>query len=325
MKYHPWLLRALIILSTAAPAHAKWHWAEAAIMGTNIEVQLWSEDDVLAQQAVAAVFEQMETVNQGMSPYIASSELSRVNSEAGKAPVVVSQALFDLLEYAKEVSALTEGAFDITFASVGFMYDYRKAQKPTQAERDAQLPAIDYAHVQLDARTNTVRFAHPNVKIDLGGIAKGYAVDKAIEALEALGIAHALVTAGGDTRLLGDRRGRPWMVGIRDPRNEAREVVKLPLSNSAISTSGDYERFFEIDGERHHHILSPKTGESAREVQSVTILGPRSVTNDALSTAVFVLGVRAGMDLINRLPEQEAIIIDNQRKMHYSNGLTEKL
>jgi len=323
MKLHSLVCYVLLIICVPIPAIAKWHWADAAIMGTNIEVQLWSEDDALAQQAIKAVFEQMEAVNQDMSPYIASSALSRINAQAASTPVVVDKELFELLQYSARISELTHGAFDITFASLGFMYDYRAAKKPTLAEREAHLSAIDYSHVLLDAQASAVRFAHPNVKIDLGGIAKGYAVDRAIERLVALGIEHALVTAGGDTRLLGDRRGRPWMVGIRDPRNEAREVVKLPLSDTAISTSGDYERFFEVDGERHHHILSPKTGESAREVQSVTILGPRSVTNDALSTAVFVLGVRAGMDLVNRLPEQEAIIIDNQRKMHYSNGLTE--
>ena len=148
-------------------------------------------------------------------------------------------------------------------------------------------------------------------------------MDAAIEALAKMGIKHALVTAGGDTRLLGDRRGRPWIVGIRDPRNEDRQAVTLPLENIAISTSGDYERFFEEDGERYHHILSPKTGKSAYEVQSVSILGPSSLTNDALSTTVFVMGVKAGISLINTLPDYEAIVLDNTRRLHYSNGLTQ--
>jgi thiamine biosynthesis lipoprotein len=158
------------------------------------------------------------------------------------------------------------------------------------------------------------------VKIDLGGIAKGYVVDPSIELLRSLGIEHALVTAGGDTKLLGDRKGRAWLVGIRDPRNKGRQAVTLPLHDTAISTSGDYERYFEQDGQRFHHILSPKTGKSVSKVQSVSIVGKRSTLNDGLSTAVFVLGLQAGMDLINRTPGYNAIIMDNKRLMHYSNG-----
>jgi thiamine biosynthesis lipoprotein len=141
--------------------------------------------------------------------------------------------------------------------------------------------------------------------------------------LKTRGIKHALVTAGGDTKLLGDRLGKPWMVGIRDPRNKNKQAVVLPLADMALSTSGDYERYFEQDGKRFHHILSPKTGTSVYEVQSVSIVGSRSTLNDALSTAVFVLGVQKGLDLLNRTPGYDGIIVDNQRKLHYSNALVE--
>ncbi|RDV28175.1 FAD:protein FMN transferase [Alteromonas aestuariivivens] len=310
-------------LSLASAAQAEWFIDDAAIMGTNIEVQVWADSARQGQQAIDTVFAEMERVNQLMSPYIDSSELSRVNRLAANEDVVVSEEMFNLIRYANKISQQTGGAFDITFASVGFLYNYRAAQRPDEQTINANLDAINYRHLELDEHNSSIRFRHPNVKIDLGGIAKGHAVDKAVDQLITMGIEHAMVTAGGDTRLLGDRLGRPWMVGIRDPRNPDRQAVMLPLSDIAISTSGDYERYFEEEGQRYHHIISPKTGKSTYEVQSVSILGPSSTTNDALSTSVFVLGVQAGIDLINQIPEVEAIILDDHRRMHFSSGLTQ--
>ena len=300
---------------------ATWFSDQQGIMGTNIQVEVWAERDELGKQAVQVVMAEMERINQLMSPYLDSSELSLLNRQAAQTPTKVSAEMYELLKLAVGLSEDTQGAFDITFASVGFLYDYRNEVKPSEQQIDSLLAAIDYRHIQFDDDAGTVYFAHPNVKIDLGGIAKGHAVDQAIARLTALGIEHALVTAGGDTGLLGDRRGRPWMVGIRDPRNREREAVVIPLQDTAMSTSGDYERYFEQDGKRFHHILSPQSGKSAHEVQSVTIIGPSSTLNDALSTAVFVLGVQKGMDLINRTPGYDAIIVDNQRRMHNSNQL----
>ncbi|MDF2177875.1 FAD:protein FMN transferase [Aliiglaciecola sp. CAU 1673] len=311
------LLSLLIVFA----ANAQWVQDSAAIMGTNIEVQLWAEQEEQGRKGIEAVFAEMQRINQLMSPYIATSELSRVNANAAQRPVSVSQELFALIALSVDISEKTAGAFDITFASIGFLYDYRAKQKPSDTQIAEQLPAINYHHLLLDPEQQSIQFAHNNVKIDLGGIAKGHAVDKAIERLQKMGFKHALVTAGGDTRLLGDRRGRPWMVGIRDPRNPDKQAVVMPLEDSALSTSGDYERFFEEGGERYHHILSPKTGKSTHEVQSVSIMGPSSTLNDALSTSVFVLGVKDGIDLINRTPGYEAIILDSQRKLHYSSGL----
>ena len=156
--------------------------------------------------------------------------------------------------------------------------------------------------------------------IDLGGIAKGYAVDRSIELLARAGIRNALVSAGGDTRVMGKRREWPWQVGIRDPRKDG-IVSMIPLEDAAISTSGDYERFFEQDGVRYHHILNPGTGDSAREVHSASVIGMQATDTDALSTSVFVLGVNKGLALINRIPDTEAIIIDNRGLLHYSDGL----
>ena len=315
------VIRSFILLLFSSSCLAEWYQGKQGIMGTNIQTEIWADSPQLGQKATQAVMAEMERINQLMSPYIAQSELSLLNQGAGDSAIKVSKELFELIALSLELSKETDGAFDITFASVGYLYDYREKQKPSEQEIAQLLNAIDYRHVVLDRSDYSIYFANNKVKIDLGGIAKGHAVDNAISILRDMGIEHALVTAGGDTGLLGDRRGKPWMVGIRDPRNRLKQAVVLPLSNIALSTSGDYERYFEQDGQRFHHILSPKSGKSAYHVQSVSIIGISSTLNDALSTAVFVLGLQQGMDLLNRTPGYDGIIMDNQRKLHYSKDL----
>ncbi len=311
----------LVLLLTSLQLEAKWHYQQQTHMGTVIRVELWSVSEAKAQQAMAAVMAEMARIDQGMSPYIETSELYLLNQSAATKPVTVSAEFYQLLQQSLAVSRLTNGVFDITFASVGFDYDYRNKVKPTAEQLHKKLPAINFHWIEL-LPNSQVAFKHPNVKIDLGGIAKGHAVDNAIKLLQQQGIRHASVTAGGDTRVLGDKRGRPWVVAVKDPRNDLGSVVKLPLTDVAISTSGDYERYFiDEDGTRHHHIINPKTGDSAREVQSVTIIANDSTTADALSTSVFVLGVEKGLALIESLPNISVIIVDNRRKMHYSSDL----
>jgi len=161
------------------------------------------------------------------------------------------------------------------------------------------------------------------VRINLGGIAKGYVVERGIDLLRNRGVEHAIVTAGGDSRLLGDRRGRPWMVGIRDPREDGQVAISVPLADEAISTSGDYERFFDEDGVRYHHIIRPSTGDPASGVHSASVFGPDAVITDALSTSVFVMGVAQGLTLIGNLPDYESIVIDADGKVYYSDGLVQ--
>lgn len=313
-----------LALSLAAPlpVAAKWLSRQESIMGTAIHVELWAPDEAGGQAAIDAVMDEMRRIDASMSPYKPESELSRVNREASKRPVTVSAELFELIQRAQEFSKQTRGAFDITFSSVGYLYDYRREVKPSEAQIKQKLPAIDYRHVKLDARARTIRFARAGVRIDLGGIAKGHAVDAGIAIVRQRGFQHALVTAGGDSRILGDHRGRPWIIGVRDPRGKPDDMVAaLPLQDEAISTSGDYERYFEIDGVRYHHIINPKTGKSVSGVRSVTVIGPDATTTDALSTSVFVLGLNEGMALIESLPGIEAIIVTPDGAMHYSSGL----
>ena len=311
----------LAITCALHAAQAQWYKNEQAIMGTDVIAEVWSDDPQLAQRGIDAVMREMRRIDDTMSPYKPDSELSLVNREAAQHPVKISRELYDLIARSLAVSNLSGGAFDITFASVGYMYDYRDGIKPTDAEIKSHLSGINYHHIHLDPRAYTIRFDKPGVRIDLGGIAKGHAVDNCIALLEKLGIHDALVTAGGDTRILGTHHGRPWMTGIRDPRNEHGTAVVIPLSNTAVSTSGDYERYFIRNGVRYHHILNPKTGKSVHSTRSATVLGPDATTTDALSTTLFVLGPKRAMALVETLPGIDAIIIDATGVMHYSSGL----
>lgn len=313
---------AMILLLVVSPARAEWVRVSGTAMTTAIEMEYWSDDLIVAEKAGDAVLALFRQIDHQMSRYREDSELSRLNRKAAAEPVEVSDSLFKVLERAVRVSVLSNGAFDISFGSVGYLYDYRAKRKPADDELAEGLQAVNYRSLLLDPETNAVRFLKPGMRLDLGGIAKGYAVDRGIEILQSFGVRHARLSAGGDMRLLGDKRGKPWIVGIRDPRSKNRNALVMPLADVAVSTSGDYERFFvDESGERVHHILSPATGKPAKGIQSVTILGNDALTTDGLSTAVFVLGTIDGLALINSLEGVDAVIIDEKRQVHYSDGL----
>lgn len=315
-------LAALILMAMAATARAEWlSRVEDGIMGTRIVVELWADDKRKGDEALDAVIVEMRRIDAQMSTYKEDSEVSRVNALASTQPLKISAELFELLKTSLEYSQLTGGAFDITYASVGFMYDFRARQKPTEAQIQSALPAVNYRHLELDDKDRTVRFTHPNVRIDLGGIGKGHAVDRGIAVLSARGIDHALVTAGGDTRIIGDRFGKPWVIGIRHPDDKSQVIAKIPLEDTAVSTSGDYERYFDENGTRYHHILDPRTGKSASKVRSATILAPTATRSDGLSKTAFVLGPEQAMKLYNRLPDVDAILVTLEGKVLYSTGL----
>lgn len=317
---------SLIIMNPSVAQTMKWYGDEQHIMGTRINVQLWADDEKNAKAAIAAVMAEMRRIDQQYSPWIETSQLYKLNQAVGKAtkdnPLKISEEFSFIMERSFHYSRLSDGAFDITFASLARYYDYRAKLKPTEAQREALLPAINYKHIHLDPKTHQVWFDHDKVYVDLGGIAKGYACDRSIEILKSFGIKHASVTAGGDTRLLGNKLGKPWMIGIKNPRAEEGIVITLPLENVAISTSGDYERYFiDENGERVHHIINPKTGKSTTGIMSVTIIGPLGIDTDALDTCVFVKGPEKGIEFINQFPEFDAIVITEEGKVLYSKGL----
>ena len=300
---------------------AGWLQREEAIMGTAIRVELWADDAPKGVAAIDAVMAEMHRIDRAMSPHKADSDLSRINRLAATEPVRLSSEMFGLIESALAFSARSGGAFDISYASVGHLYDYRAGIAPS-AERTAQAQrAIGWRGLQLDRAASTLRFAHPGMRIDLGGFAKGHAVDNAVALLRKFGVAHAHVAAGGDSRVIGDRRGRPWTIGVRHPRRAEQLVAVLPLVDTAVSTSGDYERYFEADGVRHHHIIDPGTGRSPAALHSVTILAADGLTAEALSKALFVLGIKRGMPLIESMPGVDAVAVDAQGRLFHSTGL----
>lgn len=298
-----------------------WYEGEAAIMGTQIRVELWHEDTNVACRAIRNVMVEMHRIDRAMSPYIKTSLLSQLNDKGAEGFVPVGDELFGLINRSQGYSILTGGAFDVTYASAGRYYNYREGKKPDSETLRVAVEAINYRHLELDHRNQAVRFHHENVYVDLGGIAKGHAVDQSIKILQGLGIKQAMVSAGGDSRIIGDRLGEPWVVGVKDPRKANAQIVVLPLMDASVSTSGDYERFFEQDGVRYHHIIDPSSGDSARSVRSVTIVGAETTATDALSTSVFVMGAEKGIELIDRLVGIDAIVVDGAGQVHVSEGL----
>lgn len=304
----------------AQAAFGDWHRDEQAIMGTSVSAEIWHEDSAIAAELLASVMAEMRRIEAAYSPYLENSELSRLNQRAARRPVKVSKEMWRLLKASQRVSHLSGGAFDITYASAGRLYDYREGERPDGNTLAAAVAAINYKHVVL-SRGRRVRFAHPGVYVDLGGIAKGYAVDQAVALLRSRGVTQGMVAAGGDSRILGDRMGRPWTVGVQNPRDRTKMIALLPLIDTAVSTSGDYERYFEEEGVRYHHIIDPGNGDSARELRSVTILGPEGLFTDALSTAVFVLGLDQGLAMIDELPGIDAVIVNGAGELKYSAEL----
>lgn len=317
--------RAAVGASDASSTCGLWVHGEQAIMGTAITVEVWAADAAQGHAAIAAVMAEMHRIDHAMSPHRPDSELSRINREAANGPVALSQEMALLLSRALLFSKLTEGAFDITYASAGHLYDYRESVAPDEAALQQAVGAIGAQGLLLDAAARTLAFTKPGMRIDLGGFAKGHAVDNATTILKSMGIHHAWVSAGGDSRVIGDRRGRPWSIGVRDPRDERgqRLAAVLPLLDCAVSTSGDYERYFMQDGVRHHHILDPRTGRSPSALRSVTVLADDGLTAEALSKCIFVLGAARGLAIAERVPGVDALAIDAQGRLHLTPGLSQ--
>jgi len=288
---------------------AGWLKREEAIMGTSIVVELWADERAAGEAAITAVMDEMRRIDRTMSPFKEDSELSRINRDAYAAPVPISVEMARLIVRGAEFSELSGGAFDITYAAVGHLYDYRDRVRPGDEELEKACAAIGWRGLVLDSQARTVRFA------------KGHAVDNATAILRRRGIGHAMVSAGGDSRVIGDRRGRPWTIGVRDPRRPGQVAAVLPLEDVSISTSGDYERYFDADGTRFHHLIDPATGKSPREIQSVTVLADDGLTSEALSKIVFVLGVERGMALVESQSGVDAVVVDAAGALHFSSGL----
>jgi thiamine biosynthesis lipoprotein len=295
-------------------------------MGSMLTLTAWTGDEAATRTAFAAVFAEFDRLESLLSVWRPGSDVERLNAAAGGGPVPVRAETREVLHAAEQVSAWTGGAFDVTFGALAEIWKFDHDQDnrvPSAAEIAARVARVDHRAIVIDDGPGTARLTRPDVRVHLGGIGKGYAVDRAVAILRAAGLADFLVQAGGDLYVGGQAGDEPWRLGIQDPRGPGGEsFASVELRDATFSTSGDYERFFERDGVRYHHILDPKTGQPARGCRSVTIVARQAVWADGLSTGVFILGPERGMALVEQLPDVEAVMVTADNRVLVSSGLT---
>ena len=300
-------------------------------MGTVIAVTVWTDDEARANAAFDAVFREFDRIDALMTTWTETSDPSRINAAAGNGkPVKVSAEIIKILQLSNETSRASGGAFDITVGSFSGLWKFDQ-------DKDGTIPApalvaqrrklVAWRDLVIDAKHNTARLRRKGQRITLGGIAKGYAVDRGAEILKREGFQHFIMQAGGDMYVSGKKGDRRWRVGIRDPRSKAKEdfFAYAEVEDRTFSTSGDYERFVIKDGRRYHHILDPRTGEPADACRSVTVMAKDALTADRWSKAFFILGPEKALAMAQKLGDIELVIVDKQNKVHVSKGLEGKL
>ncbi|MFH1245057.1 MAG: FAD:protein FMN transferase [Candidatus Omnitrophota bacterium] len=308
----------------------------APALGTFVEITVADRDksDKAVKEAIGRASQEISRVEQLLSRFIPQSDISRINISAGVEPVKVSAETISVLEQAIRFSQLTGGAFDVTIYPLLEVWGITdKGKKDRQVPTDSQikqaLSKVGYKYIEINQEQNTVFLPHQGMSIDLGGIAAGYAVDRAIKILKEAGIHSALINAGGDIYALGAKGRAKWQIGLRHPRRSSEMLATLALRDRAVATSGDYQNFVEIKGRRYSHIVNPRTGYPCAEVPaSVTVLANDCITVDALSTAVFVLGPEKGQDLIEQLKGTEVIIgciAEGRLIVYASEGLKKEI
>ncbi len=293
-------------------------------MGSRFELTVVHESEVGARKALAAGWAEIDRIEAMISSWRDDSETSEINRNAGLKPVVVSQELFNLIRRSLRVSKLTDGAFDITFDTVGRYWNFKKKDAPLPDEEQIATALVHtgYQHVFLDPDLRSVSLATPDTRIGFGAIGKGFAANRVVFVLKDHGVTGGIVNAGGDLVIFGVQEDdTPWRIGIANPLDRDTVFAYLDVTEMAVVTSGDYENFIEIDGVRYSHIIDPRTGRPVQEVRSVTVVCPDGELADALATGVSVLGVENGLKLINRLNGIEAMLVDREGKIHFSNNL----
>jgi len=305
------------------------------LMDTVVEIKVYHKKKAEAEKAINSSMEEMKRVEQKMSCFFPGSEVSMINKEAFleekkgsllvEGWIPVSDELFSLLEESVLLSKLTKGSFDITIYPLRKIWKFEgeNLEVPSKGEIERVLELVAYKNMIL--QNGKISFAKKGMGIDLGGIAKGYAVDAAIKVLKDKNINSAIVNAGGDMYVLGRKQGKSWRIGIRHPRREREILGTIEVEDRAIVTSGDYERFFFSGGKKYHHIINPKTGYPADECQSVTIVAKEATFADGLATGIFVLGPKEGMALIENLEGVEGVIVNKEGDVSVSSGLISKI
>lgn len=278
--------------------------------------------------AVEAALSAMRDVERKMSAHLETSEVSAINRAAGMHPVQVSPETLATIRLGLEVGRLTGGAFDITIKPLMDLWAIgrRGEQLPAPGAVEEKRRLVDYRRVRVDEARREVMLEQAGMALDLGGIAKGYAVDAAARVLSEHGVTEALINAGGDIFVLGQRaRNRAWRIAVQHPRRLDDFIAILELRSIAVVTSGDYQRFIDVDGRRYHHILDPRTGAPARGLVSATTVAPSAALADAWSTALFVLGPERGLELIRQVPGVDALVVTPAGGVSYTPGLRGKV
>jgi len=302
-------------------------------MGTEVTFSAYTAEPEKAEHAFQGAYDEIRRVEKLMTdwerPGEPESDIVRVNKAAGKKAVKVSPETIEVIEKSLEMSRRSEGAFDITFAAMHGLWKFDEDMDktiPLPEEIAERRKLINWRDVLVNAKAGTVKLRRAGMRMGLGGIAKGYGVDRCSAVLRAAGLENFMVQAGGDLFVAGRKGSANWMVGVRDPRGGPRDIIaRMPIQDHAFSTAGDYERGFVLNGRRYHHIIDPKTGYPATASREVTIFAPSAFLADALDDSVFILGPKKGMELVDSYPDCATLIVDAQNKVWVSKSLEGKL
>jgi FAD:protein FMN transferase len=319
--------------TSAAPFVPEKVWAEGKAMGTHLAFAAYTSPTVDATKARAAwadAIAEIQRIEALMTTWREDSEISKINAAAGKEPVVVGAETLQVIQESIHTSEISEGTFDITFETLHGLWKFDQdldPHPPKDADLKAKVKLLGYKHIKVDPAKSTVFLDKAGVKISLGGIAKGYGVDKAVAVLEKAGLTSFFVQAGGDLFARGKKPdGSEWSAGIRDPRGTSEKYFALiPLTDHSFSTAGDYERSYMVGAKRYHHIIDPRTGYPAAASRSVTVWAPTALLADAIDDAVFILGPEKGLKLVESLDGVGAVIVDAKNKVWVSKRLEGKV
>jgi thiamine biosynthesis lipoprotein len=294
-------------------------------MGSSLTVSIWTPDVATAAAGAERVFQEFDRLDALLSVWKDGSDVVRINQAAGIEPVGVSRETLEVLRAALDASAMTDGKFDVTFGALSDIWRFDHDQDnrvPTRASIAARLRLVDWRALDVNPLARTAFLTRRGMRVHLGGIGKGYAVDRGVTILRDQGFVDFLIQAGGDMYAAGTNNGTPWKLGIADPRGSHQPFAAVEVRDATLSTSGDYERSFMKDGVRYHHLIDPDTGLPARRSRSVTIIANSAMLADVLSTGVFIMGADAGMPLIEKLNDVEGIIVTDKNEVLISSGLT---
>jgi len=293
------------------------------MLGTVVEITVLGEDEEELLRAVNAAFDRMAEIEAVADRYTGDSEISRMNRTAADGPVFVSDDMIEMLLMAGALSERTEGAFDITIAQLLDLWGFTNEPRlPAPEEIEALLSSVCHSCVVVDDENMTVYYDAPDLSVDLGGIAKGYAVDEAVKVLKSLSVTSAVINAGGDMAVVGKKGDVPWRIGIQHPRDSQELIAVLDIADRSVVTSGDYERFFFTDGVRYHHIIDPRTGYPAGMTMSVTVVTDNTAVADALATAYFVMGPEKALETARRADGIDILVVDSDGNLTHTDGLS---